>query len=225
MDRVQKILSMRGHCSRRKAEDLIKKGKVKVNGKVISIGDKAEENDKITVDGKDVRKQNKIYLAFHKPVGCVTALKDQRMKTVMDYIKIKERVYPVGRLDYDTSGLLIMTNDGEFANKVMHPRYETEKTYLVELDKVIFDKKIIQIEKGIRLEDGKTAPAKVRKRKPNVIEITIHEGKNRIVRRMMEKIGFDVVSLKRIKIGELILGRLKEGEYRELADSDLKKLM
>ena len=137
MHRVQKLLSNYGYCSRRKAEELIKEGRVRVNSKVITIGDKADLKDKIYVDDKLVGKDKFVYLMFNKPVGCVTALNDKHYKTVMEYIKIQERVFPVGRLDYNTSGLLFLTNDGDFSNKVIHPRYEVEKTYLVTLDEEI----------------------------------------------------------------------------------------
>ncbi len=216
MHRVQKLLSNFGYCSRRKAEELIKEGRVKVNGEVISIGDKAEESDKISVDGKLIQRQNKVYLMFNKPVGCVTALSDARYKTVMDYIDVKERVFPIGRLDYNTSGLLLLTNDGDFANKVMHPRYEIKKTYLVKLSKDISANQIKIIEKGVKLDDGKTSPAKVRKLGGNVLEIIIHEGRNRIIRRVFEELDIGVVFLERIRIGNLELGNLKKGEYKVL---------
>jgi 23S rRNA pseudouridine2605 synthase len=224
MHRVQKLLSNYGYCSRRKAEELIQEGRVKVNGKVISIGDKASENDKIYVDNQTVRKQKKVYLMFNKPKSCVTALKDSMFDTVMDYINIEERVFPIGRLDYNTSGLLLFTNDGDFANKVMHPRYEIKKTYLAGLRNKIDEKQIDAIEKGVMLEDGKTSPAKVKKRNPNLIEIRIHEGKNRIVRRILKKLGLQIKFLRRIKIGKLDLGDLKEKSYRFLTEKDIKKI-
>jgi len=220
MHRVQKLLSNYGYCSRRKAEELIKEGRVKVNNKTISIGDKASSTDKIYVDGNLVNKEKKVYLIFNKPLNCVTALKDLHHKTIMDYIKIKERVFPVGRLDYNTSGLLLLTNDGDFSNSIMHPRYEIKKTYLVELKKQISDFHIKKLEKGIILEDGKTSPAKINKLEKDIIEITIHEGKNRIIRRMMKKLGYKVLTLKRIKIGNLELGKLKTGEYRDLEEKE-----
>ncbi len=215
MHRVQKLLSNYGYCSRRKAEELIQEGRVKVNGKVISIGDKASENDKLYVDNKRVEKQKKVYLMFNKPIGCVTALKDDKFKTVMDYIEVEERVFPIGRLDYKTEGLLLFTNDGDFANKIMHPRYEIKKTYLVGLGNEINQKQIDQIEKGMMLEDGKTSPAKVRKLDDRHIEITIHEGKNRVVRRMLKKLELRVRFLKRIRIGKLNLGDLGDCRYRD----------
>ena len=224
MHRVQKLLSNYGYCSRRKAEELIKEGKVKVNNKVISIGDKASEKDKIFVNEKLVKKQRDVYLAFNKPVGCVTALSDKHHKTIMDYIKIKERIFPIGRLDYNTSGLLLLTNDGSFANKVMHPRYEINKSYLVSLDKPISESKINQIVKGVKLEDGKTSPANVKMRKSNLIEITIHEGKNRIIRRMLKKLGIKITSLERIKIGNLSINKLSPGKYEHLTKAEIGQI-
>lgn len=224
MHRVQKLLSNYGYCSRRKAEELIEQGRVKVNGKVISIGDKAKETDNIYVDNEQVKRQKKVYFMFNKPVGCVTALKDSTFDTVMDYINIKERVFPIGRLDYNTSGLLLFTNDGDLANRIMHPRHETKKTYLAGLRDKITDKQINQIEKGVMLKDGKTSPAKVRKHKNDLIEITIHEGKNRIIRRILEKLNLKVRFLKRTRIGKLELRDLKAGKYRFLTGKDIKKI-
>jgi 23S rRNA pseudouridine2605 synthase len=224
MHRVQKLMSNYGYCSRRKAEELIEKGKVKVNGKTISIGDKASESDSISVNNKVIRKQKKVYLMFNKPINCVTAVKDSQYRTVMYYIKTKERIFPIGRLDYSTSGLLLLTNDGDFANKIMHPRYETKKTYLVSLDQRITNKQIRLIETGIDLEDGKTSPATVKLIKDDLIEITIHEGKNRIIRRMLKEIGLKALSLQRIRIGNLRLGNLKEKEYRNLTQKDRENI-
>ncbi|MFC1768673.1 pseudouridine synthase [Nanoarchaeota archaeon] len=224
MDRVQKLLSNYGYCSRRKAEHLIEEGRVQVNGKVITIGDKASEKDKIYVDGHLVPQQEKVYIMFHKPVRCVTALRDKEYRTVMDYIHVKERVFPVGRLDFNTSGLLILTNDGDFANNMMHPRYEIKKTYVVGLYGKISTKQINEIEKGVSLEDGKTRPASLKVHDSSLLEITIHEGKNRIVRRIMKHLGLKIKFLHRIRVGNLGIGKLKAGESRKLNEKEIKNL-
>jgi 23S rRNA pseudouridine2605 synthase len=222
--RVQKLLSNYGYCSRRKAEVLIQEGRVKVNNRLITIGDKAKLTDKISVDDKPVSVDKKRYLMFHKPIGCVTALTDDKYNTIKDFINIKERVFPIGRLDFNTSGLLLLTNDGDFANKVMHPRYEVTKTYLAGVDDDINDKDIAEIEGGVDLEDGKTAPAKVKQVNSNTIEITIHEGKNRIIRRMLKELGFRVRFLHRIRIGNLTLANLEKGKYKPLTPATMKKI-
>jgi 23S rRNA pseudouridine2605 synthase len=224
MERVQKILSNRGFCSRRKAEDLIKEGRVKVNGRTISIGDQATNKAEITVDNEPIDRPRRVYLIFNKPLKCVTAVTDIELPTVMDYIDVPERVFPVGRLDYDTSGLLLLTNDGDFANRVMHPRNGVKKTYQVMLTSTITDEEIKEIKTGIELRDGKTSPAKVKKCDRKFLEVTIQEGKNQIIKRMFKKLGFRVKSLKRISIGRLTMGKLKMGEYRELTKKEMDKI-
>ena len=214
MDRVQKIMSNAGYCSRRDAEKLIREGRVFVNGKKISLGDQATLKDTITIDGKALVREPPVYIVFHKPTGCVTALTDDRYRTIMHYIKCKERVFPVGRLDMDTSGLLLLTNDGDLANKILHPSYEIKKTYMADLDAPIGPKKMALIERGVDLADGRTSPATVKRIHPERIEISIHEGKNRIVRRMLEALDYKVLRLQRTKIGSLSLGKLKEGKYQ-----------
>jgi len=224
MERVQKILSNRGFCSRRKAEELIKEGRVKVNGRVISIGDQATNKAEITVDNEPIDRPRRVYLMFNKPLKCVTAVTDTNLPTVMDYIDISERVFPVGRLDYDTTGLLLLTNDGDFANRVMHPRNEVKKTYQVKLTSTIRDEEIKQIREGISLRDGKTRPARVKKYDRKFLDVIIHEGKNQIIKRMFRKLGFRVKSLKRVAIGRLTLGKLKPGEYKELTKKEIDKI-
>lgn len=222
MQRVQKLISNRGFCSRRKAEELIEEGKVKVNGKTISLGDKAEETDEISIDGEVIGKERKRYILFHKPVGCVSAIADQHERTIMAYIKVPERVFPIGRLDKDTSGLMILTNDGDFANKIMHPRYEIKKTYVATIDRELTPSEIKKLEEGVDLEDGRTRPAKVNT-SGKIITLTIHQGKNRIIRRMLEYLSCNVLSLERSKIGNLTLD-IPIGEWRDLTSKELELL-
>ncbi|MBT3814826.1 rRNA pseudouridine synthase [Candidatus Woesearchaeota archaeon] len=224
MERVQKILSNRGFCSRRKAEQLIKEGRVKVNGKTISIGDQATNKSKITVDNDPIDKPRRIYLMFNKPNKCITALTDPELPTVMEYIDIPERVFPVGRLDYNTTGLLLLTNDGDFANRVMHPRNEVKKTYQVKLTSTITDDQLRQAREGIDLRDGTTRPARIKKYDRTFFDIVIHEGKNQIIKRMFKKMGFRVKSLKRVAIGRLTLGKLKPGEFKELTKKEIDRI-
>ena len=218
--RVQKLLSNYGYCSRRKAEDLITQGQVKVNGKLISIGDKASPDDVITVNGKVVKGERKVYLVFNKPPGCVTAVSDNHDKTIMDYIRVKERIFPVGRLDKNSTGILLLTNDGDFANKIMHPSFEVTKTYEAQIDNSFNERDRRALERGILLEDGKTAPAKVKVLAPDLVSIKIHEGKNRIIRRMLKKLGYKTFFLHRAKIGRLGLGDLRPGKFRHLTPKD-----
>ena len=224
LERVQKLLSNYGFCSRRKAEELIKDGKVRVNNKTITIGDKASGKDKIYVANKLVEKEEKIYIMFHKPLNCVTALNDSQYRTVMHYIDLDERVFPVGRLDYNTSGLLLLTNDGDFANNIMHPRYEIRKTYLAKVDSPITKEQTLKIQEGIFLDGRKTGPAKIKIHNKDLLEITIHEGRNRIIRRMLKSIGLRTRELKRTKIGNLGLGSLKREKYKLLTKKDIDKI-
>lgn len=231
-ERLQKILSSCGIASRRKAEEMILEGRVTVNGEAATIGMKADINkDHIKVDGKLLRRtEPKVYLMFNKPRGVVTSLSDpEERPTVVDFLKgIKYRVFPVGRLDYDSEGLLFLTNDGEFAYSILHPSKEMPKIYLVKIEGFLEDKDIQKLEKGIRLKDAVTAPARVRKvRKMEAnswIEITIYEGRKRQIRRMLEQIGHPVIRLKRIKIDGIELGELQPGKYRYLTAEEIRKL-
>ncbi len=227
--RVQKIIADAGYCSRRKAETLILQNKVKVNRRVVRLGDNADpEKDEITVFGKPLNKQKKLYLALNKPVGFVTTCFDPKMKNTIFTLpavrRIKERLYPVGRLDLDTSGLIILTNDGDFANIVMHPRYEIEKTYLVALQRPITKNNLNKIRLGVHVDGRLTWPAKVQRLGPNIVRVTIHEGRNRIIRKMFKAIGFHVIALERIAISSVTIGELRYGHVRELTREEKESL-
>ncbi len=233
LERIQKIISAAGITSRRAAEELIAEGRVRVNGTVVTeLGSKADASkDHIKVDGKLINpKQPPTYVMLNKPAGFVTTMSDPEGRpTVQDLLKgIKVRVYPVGRLDYNTEGLLLMTNDGDFAHLVTHPKHEFPKTYLAKVKGVVEDGQIANLEQGIYLDDGKTAPArikKIRKEEANSwLEITIHEGRKRQVRRMFDRVGHSVIKLKRIKTGNLTLGDLPEGSYRYLTPGEVQGL-
>ncbi len=234
--RLQKILSELGIASRRKAEELILQGTVTVNGEVAAIGMKADpETDYIKVAGKLVsgprqRGIQKVYLMFHKPKGVVTTLSDPEGRpAVKDYLKeVRYRVFPVGRLDFDSEGLLLLTNDGDFANAVLHPSREILKTYLVKIKGEIEEDEAGRLRRGVKLEDGITLPAKVkriRKSENNSwIEMTIREGRKRQIRRMLEKVGHPVLKLKRVSVGGLKLRDLRPGELRELTPDELRMM-
>ena len=219
-------------ASRRRAEEMIQEGLVTVNGKVAELGMKADiGRDHIKVSGKLISSPSSMaYLLFNKPSKCITAMHDpEKRTTVMDYLKrVKVRVFPVGRLDYNSEGLLILTNDGELANAVMHPKKKIPKTYQVKINGFLEDKDKLKLETGVRLDDGMTKPAKVKiikKLKANSwISITIHEGKNRQVRRMMDRIGHSAIRLIRTKISSLTLGGLKPGEYRYMTEEEVATL-
>jgi len=223
--RLQKYMAQCGIASRRHSEELILAGRVKVNGETVTqMGFQVSEQDRVEVDGKLIKKEEKlIYIMLNKPSGYVSTVSDpEGRKTVLDLIDgVNERIYPVGRLDYDTTGLLILTNDGNFAFENTHPGHEVKKTYIAEVSGIPSDKAVEALRKGIMLDGKKTAPARVEivdvKSESSVLKIVIHEGRNRQVRRMCETVGHPVLKLKRTAIGKLTLGDLKPGEWRYLS--------
>ncbi|MFA6089563.1 MAG: pseudouridine synthase [Candidatus Woesearchaeota archaeon] len=227
LERVQKIISNCGYCSRRNAEDLIEYGKVSVNGKIIHLGDKADvAKDTIIVEGHKLKSDTKkIYIMLHKPKYYVTTTKDPFCsKTVMQLIDEKERVYPVGRLDALTTGLLLLTNDGDFANKIMHPKYEKEKTYHVVLDQPLLGQDRDVIEGGIKFPDFQTGSCKIEMLEPNELNMTIHEGQNKEIKKIFKIGGYHVDELHRFKVGKLELD-IPEGKYRYLTKKEVEMLL
>ncbi len=233
--RIQKVLAEQGVCSRRAAEQIIKEGRVKLNGHPVTIGDKMDTaKDLLTVDGKKIpipRKTEKYYYMLNKPRGFITTTADERgRKTVMELMQdVPVRVYPVGRLDKDSEGLLLLTNDGEFANLMTHPSHGVSKLYRVTVRPHATEEQLIQLTDGVVLDDGsKTLPSIIKvvtdETERTVMEITIREGKNRQIRRMCEAVGLDVIRLRRSALGALKLGMLQPGEHRELTPAELAAL-
>lgn len=232
--RLQKYMAQCGVASRRASEEIILQGRVSVNGDVIDyMGFEVDEkNDIVEVDGNVIRpEQKKYYIMLNKPKGYVTTVNDEFDRpTVMDLVEdVHARIYPVGRLDYDTSGLLLMTNDGEFANILTHPSHVVDKSYIAMLNYMPDNDALNALRKGVELDGKPTSPAKVEVLKPLKrnceIKITIHEGRNRQVRRMCEAVGAEVLSLKRISVGNITLGNLPEGKWRHLNDAERQRLI
>ena len=234
-ERLQKYLAECGIASRRKCEEYIIQGKVQVNGKTITeLGVKVNpEKDKITFEGKNVKQEErKVYILLNKPIGYVTTSDEQFGRDkVLDLVKVRERVVPVGRLDMYTSGALILTNDGDFVYKVTHPKHEITKTYTVTVKGIIKNEEVEQLRKGVKIDDYTTRPAKVKILKTDEekdisrLEITIHEGKNRQVRRMCESVGRRVIALHRSKIGNIGVKDIELGKWRYLKDFEVKKIL
>ncbi len=227
--RLQKFMADSGVASRRKCEEIILQGKVKVNGvKVTELGTKVTEEDEVTVNGEVIKKVfKKVYIAMNKPVGFITSVSDEFDRpTVLNLVEdeIHTRVYPVGRLDFDTEGLLIMTNDGELTYKLTHPKHAVYKTYVATLNDVPHPKDIEKLKKGVVVDGKKTQPPKVNWLRDNIVEISISEGRNRQVRKMFEAIGYEVVNLKRIAVGNLTLGNIPLGRWRHLSVAEINYL-
>ncbi|MCL1924144.1 MAG: rRNA pseudouridine synthase [Defluviitaleaceae bacterium] len=223
--RLQKYISLCGIASRREAEKLIAQGFFSVNGEKAIIGNNVLENDIVTFKGKQIKPQKYVYYKLNKPVGYITSVKDQfGRKTVLDIMPKEIAIFPVGRLDYNTSGILILTNDGDLANNLMHPSLEKPKTYLVQTSNILEDKKLKQIEKGVFIDGYKTMPAKITVCGKAEFELTIKEGKNRQVRKMIEAVGSSVVKLHRKSISGIDVSDLKTGEFKHLTKEELERL-
>ena len=230
--RLQKYIAQSGVTSRRKAEELIKFGLVEVNDSVVlEPWFMVNDIDIVKVNGKQISlEENQIYIMLNKPEGYVTTVKEQfSRKTVLDLVKeVKERIYPVGRLDYDTSGLLLLTNDGQFTYKLTHPKHEITKVYVAEVRGIPTNEEIKRFENGLKIEDYKTAPAKLKIlnkfKGTSTLEIAIHEGKNRQIRKMCDSIGHPVIKLKRITIGNINIGSLPLGKWRYLTQKEIQNL-
>lgn len=226
--RLQKYLSAAGFCSRRKGEKLILSGLVKVNGVVITeLGTKVDPaKDLVEVDGNKIEaKDDLIYIALNKPKGYVTTCSRERDKIVLDLVDISQRIYPVGRLDKDSSGLLLLTNDGRLHNVLSHPSFDHEKEYRVTLKWPITDESLNKMEEGFFLLGSKTRPAEISRISPEQFHITLKEGRNRQIRRMVDKVGNKVLELKRIRISDVKLGNLKESTWRYLTEKEKKALL
>lgn len=233
MERLQKVIANSGYTSRRKAEELIKSGKVYVNGeKVVELGVKVSCNDAIMIDGKVLElEQDKVYYLLNKPRGVVSTVSDDKdRKTVIDLIDTDKRIYPIGRLDYDTTGLILLTNDGELANILMHPKFNVEKKYVAKLNKYFEISDLKTLENGIDIDGVKCIPTRVKIKENNrdkdysLVEISIIEGRNHIIKNVFMKLGYLVDKLTRVEYAFLNINGLKSGEYRKLTIKEVKKL-
>ena len=233
-ERLQKLIAEAGIASRRKAEELITSGRVRVNGQVVTeLGTKASRGDLIEVDGKPIRREEKVYFLLNKPKKTICTVSDEKGRdTVLSYMPdVKERIFPVGRLDYDTTGCLIMTNDGDFANLMMHPRSHVPKVYEAAIDGILLPDEIAALRRGIPLEEGMTLPASIHissvneKKMKTIFSIMIYEGRNREIKRMMEYFHHSVTRLERKKYGFLDCQGLRQGEYRRLRRYEVRQLI
>lgn len=234
MERLQKVMAQAGIASRRKSEELILQGRVKVNGKIVrELGTKVSGNDTIEVDEVPVAKEEPVYFLFYKPRGVISAVTDDKKRPVVtDYFPdIAERIYPVGRLDYDTSGVLLLTNDGDFAQILTHPSHEIEKTYVAKVKGLPTNQALRPLERGMKIDGYKLKPGKVEilsadKAKENgIVSLTIHEGRNHQVKKMFEAVGFPVLKLKREMYGNLTLDNLRPGDARRLSKKEVTSLL
>ncbi|QKY71622.1 pseudouridine synthase [Lentibacillus sp. CBA3610] len=233
LERLQKVIAQSGVTSRRKAEKLIADGKVNVNKKTVTeLGTKVGPHDDIEVEGVLLEKEEPVYYMLYKPRGVISSIQDDKeRKVVTDYLgEVQERIYPIGRLDYDTSGILLLTNDGDFANLLMHPSYGIDKVYVAKIEGIPDKQELNKLRKGVRSDNDllKVIRYKIletdRKKNTMIIEMTLHEGKNRHIKRMMEALGYPVIKLKRERYGLLTLHRMKPGDYRSLTPHEVKRM-
>lgn len=232
VERLQKVISNSGFASRRKAEELIKEGRVTVNGQIVNqLGIKVSGNDLIEVDGIRIKYEEKVYFLLNKPRSVITSTSDEKgRKTVIDLIKTDKRIYPVGRLDYDTTGILLLTNDGELTNLMLHPSNQIDKVYIAKVNGLVGKNETTRLARGVFIDGKKTSKARVKVKRfdkrnnVSIVELTIHEGRNHQVKKMFEAIGLTVLKLKRERIDFLDLTGLKSGEYRILNPKEVKKL-
>ena len=230
MERLQKVIAASGFTSRRKAEELIRLGKVMVNGNVVNtLGTKVSPKDIIEIEGKRLSKEQKEYYLLNKPRGVITSTSDDKgRKTVVDLITTTSRIYPVGRLDYDTTGVLLLTNDGSFSNILMHPKNNIEKVYLAKLEGIIKKEELEKLKEGVLVDDTLVKASRVKIKKVNkenntcMVEITIHEGKNHQIKKMFERVGFFVEKLTRTRLDIFQVNDLKSGEYRRLTPKEVQ---
>lgn len=234
MERLQKVIAHAGIASRRKAEELILAGRVKVNGVTVKeLGAKAGPKDRVEVDDVLIYQEEPVYFVLYKPRGVISAVTDDKgRKTVVDYFTdVPERIYPVGRLDYDTSGLLLLTNDGAFAQRLTHPKHEVDKVYVAKVKGIADQKNLYPLTKGMRIEGHRLAPARYeilstdKVAQTSIVSLTIHEGRNHQVKNMFQAIGLPVQKLKREKYGELTLAGLRPGEFRQLSRKEITSLL
>lgn len=233
MERLQKVIANSGFCSRRNAEEYIKDGRVSVNGEVVTqLGSKVNPSDIISIDGEVLNKiEKKVYYILNKPRGVISSVKDDKgRKTVVDLIDTDLRIYPIGRLDFNTTGLILLTNDGEFANHLMHPKNNIKKTYLAKIEGMLSREDIISLKKGIVIDGRRVDTSKFHIKKEDIekntslVEITIVEGRNHIVKNIFSSLKHDVIKLTRTNYSFLNIDNLQSGEYRELTIKEVKKL-
>ena len=232
MERLQKVIAYSGVCSRRKAEQLILEGRVKVNGYVVKeLGTKVNFSDLIEIDGERIKLEETVVYLLNKPKNVISSASDEKGRTtVVDLIDTKYRLYPLGRLDYNSSGLILLSNDGKLMNRLIHPKNKVEKVYEIVIDGIISNTEINKLMNGVIIDNYKTAPCKIKlnsindNKKTSFLTVTIYEGKNRQIRKMFNTLGYNVIKLHRIKEANIELGDLKVGEYRRLKPFELKLL-